>query len=288
MDIKHKPYWFHRKLDATYELGNVRKVLSELELHTVCTEAKCPNRNKCFSSGQATFLIMGDVCTRNCRFCAIAHGKCEPLDSDEPERVADAVKKLNLKYVVITSVTRDDLPDGGAEHFAKTIVEIRRIMRDSGIEILTPDFLANKESLDIVLEANPDVFNHNIETIPRLYSIARPQADFQRSLGVLKYASKNFKSVVKSGFMVGLGENKKEVFDLLETLRETGADVVTIGQYLQPTLAHLPIDRFVHPDEFDEYSEYGENKLGFKRVFSGPFVRSSFMAQEIWHRCRKS
>ena len=288
MDIKHKPDWFKRKFSATVDLGNVRKILGELKLHTVCTEAKCPNRNRCFSSGQATFLIMGDICTRNCRFCAIAHGKCKPLDSDEPRRVAEAVEKLNLKYAVITSVTRDDLPDGGAKHFARTILEIRRIMPNTGIEVLTPDFLGDKKSLDIVMEARPNVFNHNVETIPRLYPLARPQADFKRSLDVLRYVSQNSDAIVKSGFMVGLGESKKEVFNLLEILRENNVDVVTIGQYLQPTPSHLPVDRFVHPDEFEEYSDYGEKKLGFKKVFSAPLVRSSFIAQEIWQECRKS
>ena len=288
MDIKHKPDWFKRKFSATVDLGNVRKILDELKLHTVCTEAKCPNRNRCFSSGQATFLIMGDVCTRNCRFCAIAHGKCKPLDSDEPRRVAEAVEKLNLKYAVITSVTRDDLPDGGAKHFARTILEIRRIMPNTGIEVLTPDFLGDKKSLDIVMEARPNVFNHNVETIPRLYPLARPQANFRRSLDVLRYVSQNSDAIVKSGFMVGLGESKQEIFHLLEILRENNVDVVTIGQYLQPTPSHLPIDRFVHPDEFEEYSDYGENKLGFKKVFSAPLVRSSFIAQEIWQECRKS
>ena len=283
MKVKRKPAWLRQHLVATAELGGVRRTLEELGLHTVCTEAKCPNRNRCFASGQATFLIMGDVCTRNCRFCAIKSGKPEPLDPTEPQRVAQAARKLNLRYVVVTSVTRDDLPDGGAEHFAETIRAIRREVPTARVEVLTPDFGGDKDALDVVFAAGPDVFNHNVETVPRLYPAVRPQADYRRSLEVLSYAKKQG-MLTKSGFMVGLGETKDEVFALLKDLRNAGVDIITIGQYLQPSPGHIAVDRFVPPAEFEEYSRFGEEELGFAKVFAGPLVRSSFMAQDIWEK----
>jgi len=285
MDIKRKPDWFRKKFAGTSELGLVIRTLDDLNLHTVCEEAKCPNRNECYAAGQATFLIMGDVCSRNCNFCAIAHGKPQPLDPDEPSRIAQAAKKMALSYIVITSVTRDDLPDYGAGHFAGTIGAIKALLPESGVEALTPDFLGNHKALEKVFCEKPDVFNHNVETIPELYSKVRPQADYHRSLDVLRYAARESDSIIKSGFMVGLGETKERVFDLLKELSNASIDVVTIGQYLQPSPAHLPIDRFVHPDEFAEYADFGERELGFKKVFSGPLVRSSFMAKEIWKKC---
>ena len=194
---------------------------------------------------------------------------------------------MNLSYVVVTSVTRDDIPDGGAKIFAMTIDEIRSQLPEAGIEVLTPDFMGNTGALDMVLSRRPDVFNHNVETVPRLYPVARPQADYARSLNVLSYAAKNYDSVVKSGFMVGLGETDDEIYDLMRDLRNAGVQVVTIGQYLQPSPKHLPIERFVTPEKFAEYAEYGERELGFTRVFSGPLVRSSFMAQEIWRKARE-
>ena len=206
---------------------------------------------------------------------------------DEPKRVAKAAKQMNLSYVVVTSVTRDDIPDGGAKIFAMTIDEIRRQLPEAGIEVLTPDFMGNIGALDMVLSRRPDVFNHNVETVPRLYPVARPQADYARSLNVLSYAAKNYDSVVKSGFMVGLGETDDEIYELMRDLRNAGVQVVTIGQYLQPSPKHLPIERFVTPEKFAEYAEYGEKELGFIRVFSGPLVRSSFMAQEIWRKARE-
>ncbi|MCD6532366.1 lipoyl synthase [bacterium] len=283
MKIKRKPQWLRQHLVATAELGGVRRTLEKLGLYTVCTEAKCPNRNRCFASGQATFLIMGDACTRNCRFCAIKSGKPEPLDPTEPQRVAQAARELNLRYVVVTSVTRDDLPDGGAEHFAETIRAIRREVPTARVEVLTPDFGGDKDALDVVFAAAPDVFNHNVETVPRLYPQVRPQADYRRSLEVLSYAKKQG-MLTKSGFMVGLGETKDEVFALLKDLRDAGVDIITIGQYLQPSPGHIAVDRFVPPAEFEEYSRFGEEELGFAKVFAGPLVRSSFMAQDIWEK----
>ncbi len=229
---------------------------------------------------------MGNVCTRNCRFCAIANGKVTSLDADEPRRVADAAQKMNLKYVVVTSVTRDDIPDGGAAHFAETIRQIREKLPDAGIEVLTPDFLGNRDAIETVLSERPDVFNHNVETVPRLYPLARPQANYQRSLMILNYASKHSNSIIKSGFMVGLGETDDEIFSLLRDLKNTGVDVVTIGQYLQPSPEHLPVERFVHPKNFEKYAEFGESVLNFKRVFAGPLVRSSFMASDIWEKTK--
>ncbi len=230
MDIRKKPDWFRKKLAGTNELGLVIRTLDDLRLHTVCEAARCPNRNECYAAGQATFLIMGDVCSRNCGFCAISHGKPPPLDPDEPLRIAQAAKKMNLSYIVITSVTRDDLPDGGAGHFAGTIGAVKALLPESGIETLTPDFLGNHKALEKVFCENPDVFNHNIETIPELYSIVRPQADYHRSLDVLRYAARESDSIIKSGFMVGLGESKEQVFDLMKELRQASVDVVTIGQ----------------------------------------------------------
>ncbi|MCD6417227.1 lipoyl synthase [bacterium] len=282
MNIIRKPAWLKQDMYVTKALGNVRRILKNYSLHTVCEEAHCPNRNRCYASGQATFLIMGDVCTRNCRFCAISTGKPLPLDPDEPERLSDAARKLNLRYVVITSVTRDDISDGGASHFAKTIRQIRKKLPDAGIEVLTPDFLGDKDALDIVLFEKPDVFNHNVETVLRLYPSVRPQANYQRSLMVLRYAKDNSSSIIKSGFMLGLGETEDEVFSLLRDLKSAGVDVVTIGQYLQPSERHFPLKSYVSPKKFEQYSKYGEEELGFKRVFAGPMVRSSFIAEDIW------
>ena len=277
------PEWLRkpqRNVEADHDL---KKMLRTHGLHTVCEEARCPNRNDCFARGAATFMILGDVCSRSCGFCSVKTGRGLPMESlsDEPEQVADAAAQLKLRYVVITSVNRDELDDGGASHFARTIHAVRRRLPDSKIEVLTPDFKGDRQALRVVLDANPDTFNHNVESVPRLYGRVRPQANYQQSLDVLRGARRYSQSVLtKSGFMVGLGETRDEVRRLLDDLRAHEVDVATIGQYLQPTRAHLPVEEYVHPDVFAEYREYGE-ELGFRAVFSGPLVRSSFMAEMV-------
>ena len=277
------PEWLRKPVrngDADHEL---KRMLRTRGLHTVCEEARCPNRNDCFARGAATFMILGDVCSRSCGFCAVKTGRGLPMESlaDEPEQVAEAAAQLKLRYVVITSVNRDELADGGAGHFARTIHAVRRRLPASKIEVLTPDFKGNRKALYTVLDASPDTFNHNVETVPRLYSRVRPQADYRQSLDVLREARRySTDTLTKSGFMVGLGERRGEVKRLLEDLRAHGVDVVTIGQYLQPTRAHLLVDEYVHPDVFEEYKQFGE-QLGLRAVFSGPLVRSSFMAEMV-------
>lgn len=277
------PDWLRkplRNVDADHQL---KSMLRTRGLHTVCEEARCPNRNDCFARGAATFMILGDVCSRSCGFCSVKTGRGLPISSltDEPEQVAEAAAQLNLNYVVITSVNRDELADGGAAHFAKTIHAVRMRLPNAKIEVLTPDFKGSRQALHTVLDAAPDTFNHNLETIPRLYQRVRPQADYQQSLDVLQEARRySPRTLTKSGFMVGFGERRDEVKRLLEDLRAHSVDVATIGQYLQPTRVHLPVDEYVHPDVFDEYKEYGE-RLGFRAVFSGPLVRSSFMAEMV-------
>ncbi len=261
-------------------VNDLKKILRRHKLHTVCESAHCPNIGDCFRKQTATFLIMGDVCTRNCRFCNIdLTSDPLPLDPDEPKRVADVVAELGLKYVVVTSVTRDDLDDGGAAHFAEVIREIRKTSEGTLIEVLTPDFVFDKKALDIVAEARPDVFNHNVETIERLYPAARPQADYNRSLEVIRYM-KEKGLITKSGIMVGIGENEREIQVLMGHLRDYGCDIMTIGQYLQPTKEHLALEKNVTEEEFERYREYGLS-IGFKEVYSGRFVRSSFNASEI-------
>ena len=277
------PEWLrkpHRNVEADHEL---KKMLRTRGLHTVCEEARCPNRNDCFERGAATFMILGDICSRSCGFCSVKTGRGLPLESlaNEPEEVAEAAAQLGLRYVVITSVNRDELPDGGAAHFAKTISAVRRRLPEAKIEVLTPDFKGDRRALRAVLDASPDTYNHNVESIPRLYRTVRPQADYGQSLDVLREARRYAPRVLtKSGFMVGFGETRDEVKRLLEDLRAAQVDVVTIGQYLQPTRRHLPVIEYVHPRVFDEYKETGE-RLGFKAVFSGPLVRSSYMAEMV-------
>ncbi len=279
---KSKPPWLKKRLPPFEDLVKVKSILDSADLHTVCEEARCPNLGECFSKGTATILILGRICTRDCGFCAVEHGVSASPDEEEPERVAQAVKKMGLHYVVITSVTRDDLPDGGASHFAKTIQAIRALDRGIKIEVLIPDFKGDLSSLTTVLDEGPDVLNHNIETIPRLYPEVRPQADYERSLHLLKKAKeKNVQTLTKSGFMVGLGETKEEVFSLLGDLSEAGCDFLTIGQYLQPRPDRLPVVRYVAPEEFEAYKKIGE-EMGFKSVASGPFVRSSFHAAQMF------
>lgn len=277
------PEWLRkpqRNIEADHEL---KKMLRTRGLHTVCEEARCPNRNDCFARGAATFMILGDICSRSCGFCSVKTGRGLPMDAlkGEPEQVAEAAAQLSLRYVVITSVNRDELPDGGAEHFARTVHAVRRRLPLAKIEVLTPDFKGNLDALHIVLDARPDTFNHNVETVPRLYRRVRPQAEYQQSLDVLRGARLHSPDVLtKSGFMVGLGETRDEVKRLLEDLRAHDVDVATIGQYLQPTRHHLPVEAYIHPDVFEEYKAHGE-RLGFRAVFAGPLVRSSFMAELV-------
>ena len=282
---KTKPPWLKKRLPPFEDLAKVKSILDSADLHTVCEEARCPNLGECFSKGTATLLILGRICTRNCGFCAVEHGVSAPPDEGEPEKVAQAVKKMGLHYVVITSVTRDDLPDGGAVHFAKTIQAIRALDREIKIEVLIPDFKGDLSSLVTVLKEGPDVLNHNIETIPRLYQEVRPQADYGRSLYLLRRAKeRDPQTLTKSGFMLGLGETEKEIFLLLKDLSDVGCDFLTIGQYLQPRPDRLPVVRYIPPEEFEEYKKIGK-EMGFKSVASGPFVRSSFHAAQMFSSC---
>ncbi len=277
-----KPDWLKQKFVSTEESKRVRKLLRKFQLHTVCEEAACPNRNHCYSLGRATFLILGDVCTRNCRFCAIKKGNPLPPDPDEPANIARAVELLGIRYAVITSVTRDDLPDYGAEQFIETVQEIRKLPQAVSIELLTPDFMGNKDILKSLFAEDFDVFNHNVETVPRLYKTVRPQADYRRSLDVLSFAARNFPDIItKSGIMVGLGETKKEVKKTILDLATSGVKILTIGQYLRPSERHLPVAEYIHPELFEEYREFGES-AGITYVYSAPLVRSSFSAEEVF------
>lgn len=274
------PEWIRERRLRLADLHEVKGVLRSHGLHTVCEEARCPNRGECFSRGTATFLLLGDICTRACGFCDIATGKPRPVDALEPARVAAAAARMRLSFVVLTSVDRDDLPDGGAAHFAATIAALRRIDPAPGIEVLTPDFQGRFTSLAAVVAARPDVFNHNVETVPRLYPRARRGADIERSLGLLAAAKTlDPRMTTKSGFMLGLGEKEGEVLDLLAEMRAADVDIVTIGQYLRPSRENLPVEEYVHPAVFDRYREAGE-AMGFRHVFAGPFVRSSYRAEE--------
>ena len=282
MEVLKKPPWLKKRLPPIQDLMKVKSILEETALHTVCEEARCPNLGDCFSAGTATILILGEICTRDCGFCAVQHGLPVALDEAEPERVAQAVKRMGLQYVVITSVTRDDLEDGGASHFAKTIQAIRSLDQRVKVEVLVPDFGGESSSLSTVLNEGPDVLNHNIETIQRLYPEVRPQADYLRSLHLLKISKESYPDILtKSGFMLGLGETEGEVIHLLQDLREVGCDFLTIGQYLQPRPDRLPVVRYIPPEQFEEYQKIGIEK-GFKSVASGPFVRSSFHASQMF------
>ena len=282
MEVLKKPPWLKKRIPPYQDLIKIKSILNETKLHTVCEEARCPNLGECFSRGTATFLILGEICTRDCGFCAVEHGLPVTLNEEEPEKVAYAVKKMGLQYVVITSVTRDDLLDGGASHFAKTIQAIRRLDRKIKVEVLIPDFRGDLSSLKTVLKEGPDVLNHNIETIPRLYHQVRPQADYKRSLDLLKKSKELYPHILtKSGFMLGLGETEEEVIDLLQELREAECDFLTVGQYLQPRPDRLPVVRYIPPEEFEKYKTIGL-EIGFRSVASGPFVRSSFHASQMF------
>lgn len=271
------PPWIRVRLAQGTNYHEVKGLLAGLGLHTVCQEARCPNMGECFESRTATFLILGPVCTRNCRFCAIEGGQPGLVDPQEPERVAEAVRTLRLRFAVITSVTRDDLPDGGASLFAETIRAIRRANPGCGIEVLVPDFQGSAEALDAVLDASPDILNHNVETVPRLYSLVRPQAHYGRSMELIRRAKESGGCLTKSGLMLGVGETWDEVVQVMTGLRQVGCDLLTIGQYLRPSQLHLPIVRYYTPEEFDRLANVGR-QLGYRHVESGPLVRSSYHA----------
>lgn len=275
------PQWLRKRAPRGEVLQEIKGLLRSYALHTVCEEARCPNMGECFQKRTATFLILGDTCTRNCRFCAVKKDIPPPLDSQEPENIARAVRELKLRYVVITSVTRDDLPDGGAEQFAQSMREIKKINgQQIRVEVLIPDFKGSLPPLKKVLEAKPDVLNHNLETISHLYAQVRPQADYERSLELLR-RSKELDSFIytKSGLMLGLGESFAEVIETMEDLREVECNILTIGQYLRPSSQHLAVKEFVTPARFKQYEEIGQS-LGFSYITSSPFVRSSYQAEQ--------
>jgi len=279
-----KPEWLRMKRQGGEVYNEVKRLMKTAALNTVCESANCPNRAECFSTRTATFLLMGNVCTRHCTFCNIPGGKTAPLDADEPRRVAETVKHLGLKFAVVTSVNRDDLPDGGAAHIAETIHQIRALNPGCGVEVLIPDFMGDAAALDIVLKAKPEVLNHNLETVPRLYPALRTQADYQRSLQVLQqsrdWADRTGDPIkVKTGIMLGVGETRDEVVDLMKDAVAHGAEILTIGQYLRPSHRHHPVRRYVEPSEFDELGAMGRD-LGIGWVESGPMVRSSYHARE--------
>lgn len=282
---------FLRKSDTHFEsLTLLKRDLRAHNLHTVCESARCPNIHECFHRGAATFMILGNLCTRGCTFCSVPKFNParidSPLDSDEPANVARMAQQMNLRYVVITSVNRDDLPDGGSEHFAQTVLAVQRALPDAQVEVLTPDFDGDLDAVGRVLDAGPDVFNHNMETVARLYRSVRPQAKYRQSLNVLRYAAaKRSKTLTKSGLMVGLGETAEEVEQLMRDLREAQVDVVTIGQYLQPTRRNRQVSRYVPLDDYERWRIYGIS-LGFRHVFAGPFVRSSYMADLVHEHSR--
>ncbi len=274
-----KPEWLNKRLDynSMQEMG---KMLRSMNLHTVCEGARCPNMGECFRNRTATFMILGDICTRNCMFCAIPQGNLLPPDENEPRNLALAAKKLRLKHIVITSVTRDDLLDGGAKQFADCIMEIRKLLPKSSVEVLIPDMNGDTTALDIIINAKPEILNHNLETVPSLYSKVRPMADYRQSLFVLDYSKKKNKDIyTKSGIMLGLGETKHEIISLLDDLRTVDCDMLTIGQYLPPSHGHASLKEYVKPEIFEEYKEIALSK-GFKYVASGPYVRSSYNAIE--------
>ena len=274
-----KPKWIRAKAPTGPNVTRIKNLLRKNNLHTVCEEASCPNLGECFAHGTATFMIMGDICTRRCPFCDVAHGRPEPLDKNEPEHLAEAIKLLDLNYVVITSVDRDDLRDGGAQHFVDCIKSVRKHSPKTKIEILVPDFRGRMDvALEIMAQAPPDVFNHNLETVPRLYKKCRPGSDYQWSLNLLKQFKERYPDIpTKSGLMLGLGETNEEVLEVMADLRDHLGDMLTLGQYLQPSLHHLPVERFVPPEEFEQLGREGE-AMGFANVASGPMVRSSYHA----------
>jgi lipoic acid synthetase len=278
--VRRLPSWLKRRLPRGNGNFFTQELLRELRLETVCENARCPNRPECYSRRTATFMILGNVCTRPCGFCSVAKGRPDDLEDDEPARVAEAAHRLGLRHVVITSVTRDDLPDGGADHFRRCILAVRE-RTGAVVEVLTPDFLGDLAAVDRVLEANPEVFNHNMETVPRLYKKVRGRASYRRSLDLLAHVKRRSpKTVTKSGLMLGIGETTEELFDVLADLRSVSCDTLTLGQYLAPTLKHIPVARYVPPEEFDELAVRARS-MGFLKVVAGPFVRSSYHADEM-------
>lgn len=274
------PEYLKRPIIDTDTTRNVRRILKDRCLTTVCENARCPNKNECYTKNTATFLIMGNVCTRNCRYCNISSERPKQLDEKEPLHVAEAVRDLGLKYAVLTSVTRDDLPDGGAEHFVRCIEEIRTLTPDTKIEILTPDFKGDTIALDKIIKVHPDVFNHNIETVKELFKIARPQGNYEISLRVLKYMKEIGNLTTKSGLMIGLGETPLQIEETLCDLKKAGVDILTIGQYIQPSKAHLPVAKYYIPEEYEALQKLA-HKVGFKYFQIGPLVRSSYRAAEL-------
>lgn len=286
-EFKKKPNWIRVKAPTSFQYFQTKEIINKHNLVTVCEEAACPNIGECWQKKHATFMIMGDICTRGCAFCNVATGKPKILNKLEPYKVAKAVKDLNLNHVVVTSVDRDDLQDGGANHFAKVVKAIRKICKNTTIEILTPDFLRKNNAIETVVSSYPDVFNHNLETVQRLYSTIRPGARYFVSLSLLnKVKELNSKIFTKSGIMLGLGETKEEIFQVMDDLRSARVDFLTIGQYLQPTLKHAKIDRFITPDEFNCYKEVAYSK-GFLMVASSPLTRSSYHASEDFYLLKK-
>jgi len=285
--IKRKPNWIRTKIIDTQNYFKTKEIINKKKLHTVCQEASCPNISECWSKKHATFMIMGDTCTRACAFCNVKTGKPSFLDSEEPFKIAKATKELGLKHVVITSVDRDDLSDGGAEHFSNVIKETKKLNKKTTIEVLTPDFLRKKDSYKKVVEAEPDVFNHNIETVPSLYRKVRPGSRYFASVDLLKSVKNLSKKIfTKSGIMLGLGETHDEVIQVMDDLLQANVDFLTIGQYLQPTEKHYPLKRYVHPDEFKEYKTLALSK-GFLIVSSSPLTRSSYHADEDFSKMKK-
>lgn len=277
---ERKPSWLKIKLSSGENYPKVKNIVEENHLHTICSSGKCPNIGECWSKGTATFMIAGEICTRSCKFCATLSGKPLPLDNNEPKKIANSVKLMGLKHCVITSVDRDDLPDKGAEHWAETIREIRRLNPETIIEVLIPDFDANKEWLDIVFEAKPDILGHNMETVKRLSNQVRSRAKYDLSLDVLKQA-REYGLIAKSSIMVGIGEREEEVIELMKDLRGVGCQLFTIGQYLQPTTNNIPVEEYVTPEQFEKYKKIGL-ELGFDHIESGPLVRSSYMAERTF------
>jgi lipoic acid synthetase len=278
MDSARFPPWLKRRIAYEGRHGEVAGLLSEHGLHTVCAEAKCPNRGECFSEGSAAFLILGPVCTRNCAFCGVASGTPKHIDPDEGERLAAAAARLGLRHVVVTSVTRDDLPDGGAAAFADATARLRSKIPGAAVEVLIPDFLGSADSLKTVLDSGPDVLNHNMETVSRLYRQIRPQAEYDRSLELIRRAADDGRAVVKSGIMVGLGETAEEIAGLMRDLRAAGCAVITVGQYLRPSARQIPVAEFITPEQFAQYERMASD-MGFDRAFCGPYVRSSYKAR---------
>lgn len=280
-----RPSWLKARVNLGGDFAEVEQILQKWSLNTVCREAVCPNISECYNQRTATFLILGDVCTRNCAFCAVKKGIPRPLDFQEPERVAQAVKELGLYHVVITSVTRDDLPDGGARCFARTIDEIKKNNFDTIVEVLIPDLKGSKKALAIIADASPNILGHNVETVPRLYPQVRSRANYRQSLTIIKMTKDSSLITTKSGLMVGLGEEKEEILTTMDDLRAVGCDILTIGQYLSPSKQCFSIKRYYHPQEFEEFAREGKER-GFKWIEAGPLVRSSFHANEQWKKAQ--